>query len=698
MLCTAGRVRIRVGAQWRLLDAALNNVPIDSCCPALSRLLCARIVWVWVRTAAAAGRSVLCRRACGPSGRRCPRPCHGPALCGRQDTALFSVTKEALGRKTSPTDPSQTVGPRDVSTEPMYVALSHAGPRAPGPPSTLEVDYVRLYHNPQRHSFGCDAPRRPTARYIAENPGLFGVPRCGNGRCEAGECAQCPRDCLDAAACRQDCRVPRCQVRDGRLTARARQWAFRANGAAQVLADMDWRAGDRAATLTVHRPGASPTDLSVSQSGLLLCEGFRYRVSATLRARRSEGPPNGRVAVAVTGGEDNGHADLLPEPLVVSLGADAVTVARDFEVRRRWGRADVALYFGAHNDDHAIEIAEVSVCPVPSRAQYCGAGPRQRPATPLQTLLRGDGRVVAAERQSGRAALGHTRFVRRSLPRYSAVLRSELDAERRPQGRAFFWPHATGPGHWTVEYAVVHSAQWTGPDRVQAIAVHTAGSDGRPARANLLAPLYCNADVPLPPGLSALDCREWPVRDAPPGERATTTANFTATRTVWPESAAYDRLNPLSGRVLLTDREYADIRGGLASVVLYLENDRREDERVVGSVRLAARPSCLGGLVFEYTDEWWKVWGVCGAGGTGAAALGLAAPAVADLSFSSGSADFLPTGGGEGCITREGTAEAVPAAVRQAVGGGCQSGWGRLLSVTNAVEAGTWRQGDSGWV
>ena len=31
-----------------------------------------------------------------------------------------------------------------------------------------------------------------------------------------------------------------------------------------------------------------------------------------------------------------------------------------------------------------------------------------------------------------------------------------------------------------------------------------------------------------------------------------------------------------------------------------------------------------------------------------------------------------------------------------AVGGGCQSGWGRLLSVTNATEAGTWRQGDSG--
>ena len=36
-----------------------------------------------------------------------------------------------------------------------------------------------------------------------------------------------------------------------------------------------------------------------------------------------------------------------------------------------------------------------------------------------------------------------------------------------------------------------------------------------------------------------------------------------------------------------------------------------------------------------------------------------------------------------------------PEAVRQAVGGGCQSSWGRLLSVTNAIEAGPWRRGDS---
>ena len=44
--------------------------------------------------------------------------------------------------------------------------------------------------------------------------------------------------------------------------------------------------------------------------------------------------------------------------------------------------------------------------------------------------------------------------------------------------------------------------------------------------------------------------------------------------------------------------------------------------------------------------------------------------------------------GGQGCIRREGTSEAV--------GGGCRSGWGRLLSVTNAIGAGIWRQGDSG--
>ena len=54
-------------------------------------------------------------------------------------------------------------------------------------------------------------------------------------------------------------------------------------------------------------------------------------------------------------------------------------------------------------------------------------------------------------------------------------------------------------------------------------------------------------------------------------------------------------------------------------------------------------------------------------------------------------------GHGQGCTRREGTSQAAPEAVEQAVGGGCQSGWGRLLSVILAVEASTCRQGDSGW-
>ena len=55
-------------------------------------------------------------------------------------------------------------------------------------------------------------------------------------------------------------------------------------------------------------------------------------------------------------------------------------------------------------------------------------------------------------------------------------------------------------------------------------------------------------------------------------------------------------------------------------------------------------------------------------------------------------------------MRREGASKAVPEAVRQAVEGGWQSGWGRLLPVTNAIKAGTaavsgtWRSGDRGWV
>ena len=54
-------------------------------------------------------------------------------------------------------------------------------------------------------------------------------------------------------------------------------------------------------------------------------------------------------------------------------------------------------------------------------------------------------------------------------------------------------------------------------------------------------------------------------------------------------------------------------------------------------------------------------------------------------------------GGGLGGIRREGASEVALQAIRKGVGGGCQSGWVRLLSVTNAMKVGTCRQGDGGW-
>ena len=81
------------------------------------------------------------------------------------------------------------------------------------------------------------------------------------------------------------------------------------------------------------------------------------------------------------------------------------------------------------------------------------------------------------------------------------------------------------------------------------------------------------------------------------------------------------------------------------------------------------------------------------------------APAVpsAELSPGVGSRLVLENGGmfgsfpggrgdvGQGCTRRPRTSAEAQAGVRQAVGGGCRSGWGRLLSVTNAIEAGAWR-------
>ena len=89
-------------------------------------------------------------------------------------------------------------------------------------------------------------------------------------------------------------------------------------------------------------------------------------------------------------------------------------------------------------------------------------------------------------------------------------------------------------------------------------------------------------------------------------------------------------------------------------------------------------------------QQWVKVGQNCGTACSFAVPMPLRPP-LADGSVSCARRGFHTVYqtkiGDQRCIRREGASEAV----RQAAGGGCRSGWGRLLSVTNAIEPGTWR-------
>ena len=61
----------------------------------------------------------------------------------------------------------------------MYIVLDVAGAPSQGTdpslPVQMEVDWVRLYQNPQRHTRGCDPASHPTATYIAKTGERLGV-------------------------------------------------------------------------------------------------------------------------------------------------------------------------------------------------------------------------------------------------------------------------------------------------------------------------------------------------------------------------------------------------------------------------------------------------------------------------------------------------------------------------------------------
>jgi len=123
---------------------------------------------------------------------------------------LFEANQIALSPKQSPSNPDFYVGQRDVPQEPMSmllnVAISDHGVmnwnRHMTFPISMKVDYVRVYQDASKgHTLSCDPPSHPTAQYIEENRGLFGIPICGNDKCEDGECEACPSDCAYNIAC-----------------------------------------------------------------------------------------------------------------------------------------------------------------------------------------------------------------------------------------------------------------------------------------------------------------------------------------------------------------------------------------------------------------------------------------------------------------------------------------------------------------
>eukprot|EP00759_Apiculatamorpha_spiralis_P056286 PhF_6_TR7991/c0_g1_i1/m.12266 len=140
------------------------------------------------------------------------------------EQVTFSATAAGLTRKTNPLNTTQTTGQRDVPTEPMYLILnvatsqSNFQPRNPSLkfPSSMIVDYVRVYQPEGDVNVGCDPAKYKTADYIRLHSRKLGIPMCGDGVCHAGECKHCPQDCWNSIQCKHSCTAGEmnCQIRD----------------------------------------------------------------------------------------------------------------------------------------------------------------------------------------------------------------------------------------------------------------------------------------------------------------------------------------------------------------------------------------------------------------------------------------------------------------------------------------------------
>ena len=144
------------------------------------------------------------------------------------DTVVFELSSTGLTNKTNPNNVTQTVGERLIPKEPMYIALGMQSDAigSVALPDYMEVDWVRLWQRSGTDSMGCDPTDYPTSTFISSRTSTFGTLVCGDGICQAGECSQCPADCLEQEGCKQNCNVTQCQVRDTDFVDPSTYWTY----------------------------------------------------------------------------------------------------------------------------------------------------------------------------------------------------------------------------------------------------------------------------------------------------------------------------------------------------------------------------------------------------------------------------------------------------------------------------------------
>ncbi|KAL1752846.1 beta-glucan synthesis-associated [Schizophyllum commune] len=77
-------------------------------------------------------------------------------------------------------DPLVEIGPRPIPQEPMYLIMNLGMSKNFGEvdldhltfPTTMSIDYIRVYQPSDRINIGCDPPGFPTSAYIEQNPNL----------------------------------------------------------------------------------------------------------------------------------------------------------------------------------------------------------------------------------------------------------------------------------------------------------------------------------------------------------------------------------------------------------------------------------------------------------------------------------------------------------------------------------------------